>query len=650
MENREAMLIEADKRGLLTGEKKASFDEAVRRGLIANQASATDEQSTPKGSALDAWIEPIKAVGGGMINESAAGLMGMVELAGTGDAASAENTINKTREAMPDFSPKTEAGKKGLETLGDLMQTGVDLANVPISGLVGLAELLGGQGLDASVQAINDVKDNGLPATLGNDALESTGSPLLATAAHMAPEVIATIAGTKGAQNAIKKGLNATRKVAKGIHKANTALIDTTTGYPTNKFTAALKSEGLSFENIIDDVGNLPDGVSPKQAVTEIIKRKIASGETDGFLATRLVDDAGNIADDLVGKEAIKQGVREGDVQMIKMASPGTKKGFGKMLKIRRKVYSNERKGLDMRPSDVVGDSTLNRFSHIRKTATEARKELDNISRTKLKNTPIDADSVKANFFKEMDELDVVVDSSTLPPTVDFKGSMIAKDRTSQRVIRDVLDLLPEDKVPDALRAHKLKRQLDSMIDFRKKSSQGLTESGRKIAKSVRHSLNEAIRKVDNDYARVNDTLSSSLDAMGDFEQVLGPSIDVWSDGANKAIGQDLRGLMSNRKSRVKLENALTQLDDTARQLGGVFDDDIGDLVVFAKTLDDQFGSTARTSLGGEISSGVKRGLKGELKEGAVDAAAEFAAGKLDEARNINDPRAFQVLDALIRR
>jgi hypothetical protein len=251
------------------------------------------------------------------------------------------------------------------------------------------------------------------------------------------------------------------------------------------------------------------------------------------------------------------------------------------------------------------------------------------------------------NFLKELDNMDVEYDLSGAAPKVSFEGSMISKDKTSQRVINDVIDLLSEPRAPDALRAHKLKRQLDSLIDYNKKAQDGLTDAGRNIAKSVRKSLNDAIREVDADYAAVNDTLSQSLDAMNGFEKVLGPSIDVWGEGAQKAIGQDLRGLLSNRKSRVKLENAMDTLDETARQLGGQFDDDFKDLTVFAKTLDDQFGATARTSFGGEIESNVRNAFRG--KDGVKDIVMDKAFEVYKNSRNINDSAAFKAIDDLIK-
>ena len=594
----------------------------------------------PQGNALDAVIEPAQAIGGNLLKSAGAGLSGIAQLAiGQGSEAAA-NAVTDVMEGGPSFAPETQAGQKGLETVGDLMQKGIDLVNFPISGIAGLVDLIATGDIESASKMVADVQGQGLSQTLGENTFEATGNPLAATAAMMTPDVVGTIAGTQAAKTAGKAALNALpRRSPKGLIEA---------GKPSRAFNGALKKYGATYDDVIDEIPRLPEGIKPEEAVNQIVKRKLRAGDTDDFLATKMLDDAGNVADDALGAEAVRQGFREGDVQMVKTSSPETKARMQEMLDIRRKVHGNERLGADMRATDVVGDSVLDRFSFIRNKADEARNELNVIARDRLEGKTIDSDSIAQNFLDELDRMDIEYDLSQGAPKISFDGSMIAKDRTSQRFIKDVADLLSEPKAPDALRAHKLKRQLDSLIDFNKKSKGGLTDAGRDIAKSVRGSLNKAIRDVDSDYARVNDTLSSSLEAMNDFERIMGSSIDIWARGANKAIGQDLRGLLSNRKSRVRLENALKAVDTTARELGGNFGDDFTTLTQFANTLDEQFGASARTSFSGDITSSVRRAARG--KDGLKDAVVDYVADKIDAARDVNDQAAFRAMDDLLKR
>jgi hypothetical protein len=223
---------------------------------------------------------------------------------------------------------------------------------------------------------------------------------------------------------------------------------------------------------------------------------------------------------------------------------------------------------------------------------------------------------------------------------------MISKDKTSQRIIKDVIDLMSEGGTPDAIRMHKLKRQLDVMIDFRKKSVTGLTKAGKGVLKDLRASLNNAIRDVSPSYAKVNDDLHKSLTALDDFQGVAGSSIDIFGKGSSAAIGQDLRGLMSKRKSRVKLENAVDQINTTAADLGGNFKDNVKDLANFANALDDRFGDVAKTSIKGEFESA----LRGGAREAAKAKVAQKGAEGLEKLKGINDLNAFKSMDDLLSR
>lgn len=631
---------------------------AVSAGGDAPVAPQDSPSAQRQGSPLSMVTEPIAAIGGGMVNQAISGLSGLARLPQGADAAA--NAVRTTQEALPDFSPTSVAGQKGMKTLGDMMKAGIDIVNYPISGIAGLAELASGQGLQQANKTVGDIQDTGLSTTLGERALETTGSPMAATAAYMAPDAIMALASAKPVANAVNKIGSAAKQQLSGVPKMVAGLtkphplIDAATGMPSKDFAYVLNKMGITYENVADDVARLPANITPAKAAKAIITRKIKAGDTDGFLAGMKIADNGDVVIDDVAQEAMRQGFREGDVQMIKASDPGTARKMEQMLKIKRQTYANERLGVDMRPADVIGDSVLNRFDHIRNSANKARIELDNIAKNKLATKSINVKGVADNFFKELDGLDVTFDASTVPPKLNFTGSMISKDRTSQRIIKDVADLLAENKTPSALRAHKLKRQLDTMLDYNKKSAGGLTDAGKNVAQSMRRSLNDAVRAVDPDYAAVNDTLSKSLGGMNDFERILGPSIDIWAPGSNKAIGQDLRGLLSNRKSRVKLENAVGQIDDLAKELGGNFNDNLGDLVVFSKTLDDQFGAAARTSLAGEMEAAGERTARklasGDVKGAAFDATFGAAAKKVKDMRGVNDQQAFRAIDALLKR
>lgn len=490
----------------------------------------------------------------------------------------------------------------------------------------------------------------------GQDYTQATGQALAPLAAFgpMAGEMTALASGIKQAAPALRDLSKVGTKEAPNrmpLFRAPPQLVDDF-GQMTPAFEKALKKQGVDLINVADDIKRLPQDISPERAARELVTLKLQMKDRDGYLATKRLLPGGVVADDSLAQEAVKQGFREGDVQAIKVASQGTRQGMRKMLNIKRAIYGDERKGLDMRPADVIGEAAVKRIEHIRNTANQARIELDRIATKELAGKQINVDKIPNNLMAELKALDVDLDTSTIPPKPNYAGSMIAKDRAAQKVINDVIDLLSEKKTPDALRAHKLKRQLDTMIDYRKNAPGGLTASGQNIVKSVRRSLNEAIREVSEEYGNVNDTLRKSLDAFDDFQGAMGKSIDMFSPDANKAIGQDLRGLMSNRKTRVNLDAALTKIDDTAVELGGQFNDDIRALVMFDKTLDEKFGNTARRGFAGEVESATARGIDIATggTAGVMKAGVDFVKGEINKRRNINDHQAFKTLDQLIMR
>jgi hypothetical protein len=531
--------------------------------------------------------------------------------------------------ALPDFQ-LGEQGRALVQALTEKFKNSPEI----VQEIVGAASTLGPGLSEMTFQATE-----GLPAEIRGGLSAAAG------AIPGALEAAATLKGGRAVAETVAAAPDAVATTGKAL-----TLIDQGTGLPTPQFEKALKAKGLTIDNVGQEMLALPSGIEPKQAVNSIIRRKLINNEADDALATFRLSKAGVVEDDLIATEALRQGLQHGDIQAIKTASPETKRGFNQMIKMTRQIKANSSLAKKFRPTDVVGKSVMRRFSHIRDSADVARKQLDKIARTKLGNLSIDTFKIEDDLLKQFDDLDITVNRAegTGQPILDFEGSLISKDRTSQAVIQDAIDLLSESKTPNALKAHKLKKQLDTMLDFNKKSTTGLTDAGKKVVGNLRKSLNNSIRDVSDEYGAVNDVLHESIGALDEFQRVLGPSIDVYREGAAKAIGTDMRGLLSNRKSRVRLENSINSLDDTAKNLGGNFDDNIADLTNMANILDDRFGAVAKTSLKGEVGGAIKQGLRG--REGFVEAVVDRAAEGIEKARGINDQSTFKVMEELIRR
>jgi len=624
--SREQDLIEANRRGLLKGKVKADFDAAVERGLIKLPSTQEDGidvnlmrgdspgQQEARGSApftAKSVAEPLATIMTGAVAEPVAGVAGIAQsLNPFAEEGAGAKAVKDVREELT-FQPRSDSGQEALTAVAETVGVVADPINKAVD-------------------------------TVADFALEVTNSPLIATGVKVAPAAAMELLG-----------LGALRKV-----KAGTRL-KTPDGLPTKTLRKELNRQGLVYENlkpeiqqsipVIADKRLIPGGNEAKGAAEAALVDQIKLGGTDDSLAALKVK-GDRVVNDIEAAEAIRQGFDPGSIQAIKGATPETRQSMKKMLDITRQIQSNRRVGLDVRPTSVVGESLGKRINFLRDDANQARLELNNIADSELRGAQLDAAPIVSKLEDSLNKLDVDLISDNGVPSPVFEGSLISKDRTSQRVIKDLIGLMSEGGTPDALRFHKLKRQLDTLIDFNRKSASGLTEAGKGVLKDIRSELNNSLRASNPAYAAVNDRLSSSLSALDEFQKVSGSSIDIFGPKSTEAIGQDLRGLMSNRKSRVRLENSIDGIERAVSDIGGEFSDNIKDLVLFSNTLDDRFGAVARTSLKGEIESVVNRAGTQGVKTTVLDAVVGKVAEGADKLRGVNDFNAFESMTELLNR
>lgn len=176
LERLDSLMNQKPSQPLITGE------------VVGGRSRSQQEVLSSEGSLVDAIAEPIAAIASGVAAEPLAGLAGLA----TGDA----DMVQRTRDALT-FDPRTERGQEGLEFVAGLIQRGVDLARIPISGLGGIAELVAGQGIDQAAQTIRNIQEEGVGKTLGSRTMDATGSPVLATIAETIPTAATSALGLK---------------------------------------------------------------------------------------------------------------------------------------------------------------------------------------------------------------------------------------------------------------------------------------------------------------------------------------------------------------------------------------------------------------------------------------------------------------------
>jgi hypothetical protein len=452
-------------------------------------------------------------------------------------------------------------------------------------------------------------------------------------------------------------------KTALGSVKKGTVLRDQS-GRPTQELRNVLEKQGLTYEalapeaqaaipDVMPETALLPAPLRPerRELGTEVIGQEVRAGSTQkGVAPYTMVGE--EVVPDIGAQAAIKQGWDEGFVAGVKQSTPETRQAMLEMLDRRRQIAADRtvlKEG--GRPSDIAGDELMRRYDFIRGKMNDARKELDSIANEKLAGVGMNTQSVLQTVKNALDDLgvDVIGTTRTGKPVLDFKNSAILKDKASQRMIKDTLDLMEQGGAPDALRFHKLKRQLDSLIDYRVKSGKGVTKEGQRFLSSLRGKLNAELRALDPDYARVNDVLSEGIDLTQRFEKSAGANVDMSAPNAQKLVGQQLRRLFGNTQQRVNMEDTIIQFDDMAKRLGGDFKTDVWDLAQFSNELDNRFGAVAKTSFKGDIESAVETAMRGIGKskgEMAVEAISKIAK----QAKGVTDENAYQTMESILRR
>ncbi len=461
--------------------------------------------------------------------------------------------------------------------------------------------------------------------------------------------------GVAGTLEAILPKLGKAYRVARASKGKNQLI--TPEGQIAPTFEKALANEGLATKNLVD-IAKIPEiaeesvksGLSQKAAAKiaakSVVKQQLKSGARDDALAPVMLQ-AGKVIDDKAAKNAINQGFAEGTVQLAKTANKETQEAMDRALETAFRIKKQSRLAQEMRPSDEAGKALFDRVRFIRGEANRARQELNQIALRDLKDKPFNNTGITTALNDVLEKLDISNLNPGGVPKLDFKGSLISADRSSQKTIKEMVRIMAETKRNDSLGAHMMKKQFDSLINYRKNPAIGLGDEGEKALRHVRQAFNNTLRESSGDYARVNDVMSQSLDAIDDLQTAVGKRTDLGMDNADKAVGDRIRGLFSNIRTRQELSNAFDKLDGTASRLGGDFKTSYKDLSQFTREIEDVFGKTAKTSLGGEVEGAIKsasaQGVSPTLREKAID--------RLTERFNKQDDfEAYKAMRELLRR
>lgn len=557
-------------------------------------------------------IEPLRAIGSGLKNTVQGGLAGIGAAMIPGGKTGAE-TVEEFQAQS--FQPETESGQANMQKIGDLVNMGIDVANMPISSLYGLAEftssMLGGQGLDKSLgnqaRVQGQTQEDGFSKTVGNDVFEATGSPLLATAAQVIPEGMMELGGLKGAGPAMR---------------------------------ASKQAAGTSVA-VAKDVGEVIafNAQTPtRRKITQLLEDNSTDRETAGFRLTAPEDrtQTSNLPDfmrvgrqraanDPFQKAAINQGFDEGVIAAIRGSSDADRAGMKVMLDTMERGKKNARFAAQNRPADTVGKSALERFNSVLESNRDAGKRLD-VEAQKLKGQQLDMSGPVNGFLEDLDSMGISINDDLTP---NFAGSDIEGLQAPEAAIKRLVSRMASNGPVDAFEMHRLKKFIDESVTFGR-SGEGLAGKTENIMKNLRRNLDGALDSNFESYNQVNTQYAETIGAIDNLQSASGSKVNLSGDNANKAMGTVLRRLMGNTQSRVNLMDSLTELDNVATKYGAAFDDDLLTQMLFADELDRNFGAVARTSFQGQIAQALTRSQMENTRVG-VEKTVEALQGVSQE-------------------
>ena len=631
-------------------------------------AYLAEPEPMPEGSTLDAFVEPAKAVAGNIATGVFAGYGGMAQAINPfAEEGAGAQAVEDIRAEAPDFSPQTQSGQKGMETLGSFVDAGIDIVNFPISGLEGLATLIKGftlddplGGLDKAVSTIKNIQDVGISKHLGEKTFEATGSPLLATAAELSPDVLLGGAALPGmaaiteTAESIGRGLQAG---AKPVLTTGKEIIEGAKGYQPKGRAEMVDPLRLGSND-------------PALAKYELVEGTKLKSDTD--LPTqmptgveRFFDTKGpKVKVDPLSSAVLKQGFRPGVIQPMKNASKPDKALMFEMTEIGEKAKKDELFGMENRPGDVAGDLLMGKLDVIRRANKRSGKAIKPITDS-MKGKMVDVMEVGEKLSDALDDMGVTLtrgESGKL--TADYLGSNIEGATALTGRLDNILQRV--DRVAgsgeiDAFALHQLKQFIDDQVTFGK-NSEGLSGQTERVLKKLRADINDTLGANFPEYAEANKTYSGTIKALDAFQKVAGRQMDLLGDNADKATGTLMRRLMSNAQSRITLLDSLKGIDAAVDQFsayggplriegkGGV-KNDLKMLVLYADELDRILGAAPRASLQGQFDQAFGTAARAATsKSGLFEASVDFAGKQFEKAQGINEDNAIKSIKELLRK
>lgn len=440
-------------------------------------------------------------------------------------------------------------------------------------------------------------------------------------------------------QRAIGEALQPVGDFIEGIRQGGGDYVFEKTGSPLAASLATAAPDALMSIIGSAPVANASRGfnTAAKNAIAETIKKSPRSLKA----AKYMVDAAGRVSKSKAFPKVKSMGFDPSVMATVKGSTSADKMKMAKMVGRLERGMDDALYAVKNRPTDVVGDSALERVNFIKAKNRSAGQNLDKVAKS-LKGKNVDLDGVTNQFIDDLSQMGVRLDSNNKPV---FSGSDIEGATAAENFINKVVKRMRETKAPDAYDAHRLKRFIDEQVSYGK-VGEGLSGRAENIVKNLRRNIDTTLDNNFPSYDKVNTQYSDTINALDNLQSALG-RIDLSAPNSSQATGTALRRVMSNAQSRGSIMNSLDELDSVANKYGGKFNDDIVSQALFADELDSVFNLQNRTTFKGQTARGLQAASEGQA--GLTRAAIDKIGEGVDKVRGFDDKARVEALKELLR-
>lgn len=519
------------------------------------------------------------------------------------------------------FAPKTQAGEVTTDLTNQALSS---LGKIP-AGWAGIGNLLAGNGIEQSAEAVKKVEEVGIPRFMGDLVMDKTGSPFLATMTVAAPEIAALLFTHKSFGNRAK--------TIKAENELN--LIE------------KIKSGDPSSDLAKYKLTNREKWQTPTKQEVNLISKKL---DIDKDFAQAVAEGVPKLELKKTYSAVMKQEWDEGLLGLIEASSKTDKTVYQRMLDIYEKGASNPEFKAKNRPIFEAGKTVSDEIKFLLAKKNEAGKKVGKAAEG-LRGEKVDFQQTLDGFIERLEADGVVFNKNDAITNVkqygdiDFRNSPYDGSKASEDLLRNTIQrMATKDFNIDGFRLHNLKKNLPHKISTAKKSDGGLVNKAELELNELRRNVNDLLREKSPEYKQANSDFAEIITPLNKFNDTLPKNSKIDWEGVNPdKAGLQTRKILSNYSNAVDMSDALTGMNELSIKLGRPATGDAIKQTIFAINLDKRLGAFADSTFQG-LNQAASNNVIGSLPTSTLDLGMKAVGGVMRKLKSVDNKQAIQAM------